>query len=53
MKFTLDWLHDHLETDANLDMICDTLNRIGLEVEEVINPSAKLAGFEVADFALI
>ena len=49
MKFTLDWLHDHLETDANLDMICDTLNRIGLEVEEVINPSAKLAGFEVAE----
>ena len=44
-----DWLHDHLETDANLDMICDTLNRIGLEVEEVINPSAKLAGFEVAE----
>ena len=49
MKFTLDWLHDHLETDANLDMICDKLNRIGLEVEEVINPSAKLAGFEVAE----
>ena len=49
MKFTLDWLHDHLETDANLDMICDTLNRIGLEVEDVINPSAKLAGFEVAE----
>ena len=27
-------------------MICDTLNRIGLEVG-VINPSAKLAGFTV------
>lgn len=49
MKFTLDWLHDHLETDATLDMICDTLNRIGLEVEEVIDPAAKLAGFEVAE----
>ena len=49
MKFTLDWLHDHLETDATLDIICDTLNRIGLEVEEVIDPASKLAGFEVAE----
>ena len=49
MKFTLDWLHDHLETDATLDIICDTLNRIGLEVEDVIDPASKLAGFEVAE----
>ena len=49
MKFTLDWLHDHLETGATLDIICDTLNRIGLEVEDVTDPAAKLAGFEVAE----
>ncbi|MEM6711865.1 MAG: phenylalanine--tRNA ligase subunit beta [Pseudomonadota bacterium] len=35
MKFTLSWLKDHLETDADLDAIVDTLTRIGLEVEEV------------------
>ncbi len=35
MKFTLSWLKDHLETDASLDEIVDTLTMIGLEVEEV------------------
>jgi phenylalanyl-tRNA synthetase beta chain len=35
MKFTLSWLKDHLETDADLATIVDTLTRIGLEVEEV------------------
>ena len=33
MKFTLSWLQRHLETDASIDAILDTLNRIGLEVE--------------------
>jgi phenylalanyl-tRNA synthetase beta chain len=35
MKFTLSWLKDHLETDADLTTIVDTLTRIGLEVEAV------------------
>lgn len=35
MKFTLSWLKDHLETDADLPTIVETLTRIGLEVEEV------------------
>lgn len=35
MKFTLSWLKDHLETDATLKQITDTLTAIGLEVEEV------------------
>lgn len=35
MKFTLSWLKDHLETDADLQTIADTLTRIGLEVESV------------------
>ncbi|MEM6381634.1 MAG: phenylalanine--tRNA ligase subunit beta [Pseudomonadota bacterium] len=35
MKFTLSWLKDHLETNADLATITDTLTRIGLEVEEV------------------
>ena len=37
MKFTLSWLFDHLETSASLDEICDKLNMVGLEVEEVVD----------------
>ena len=32
MKFTLSWLKDHLETEASLAEITETLTRIGLEV---------------------
>jgi phenylalanyl-tRNA synthetase beta chain len=40
MKFTLSWLKTHLETDASLDAITDTLTRIGLELEGVENRGA-------------
>jgi phenylalanyl-tRNA synthetase beta chain len=48
MKFTLSWLKDHLETDASLDRIAETLTKIGLEVEGVADPGAKLRGFTIA-----
>src|SRR5580692_1836489 len=48
MKFTLSWLKDHLDTQASLGEIVETLTRIGLEVERVENPAAKYAGFVVA-----
>ena len=48
MKFTLSWLKDHLETHASLDAIVDALTRVGLEVEGVEDPAAKLDGFRVA-----
>jgi phenylalanyl-tRNA synthetase beta chain len=48
MKFTLSWLKDHLETDATLDEIVETLTRIGLEVEHVDDPGKKLGGFTIA-----
>ncbi|MEZ0496670.1 phenylalanine--tRNA ligase subunit beta [Sphingomonas sp. IW22] len=48
MKFTLSWLKDHLDTEADLDTILTTLTRIGLEVEGVENPAERLAGFRVA-----
>ncbi|HEX4695087.1 phenylalanine--tRNA ligase subunit beta [Sphingomonas sp.] len=48
MKFTLGWLKEHLETEADLDTVTETLTRIGLEVEGVDNPGAKLAAFKVA-----
>ncbi len=47
MKFTLSWLKSHLETDASVDEICDTLTDLGLEVEGVENPAAKLADFVI------
>ena len=48
MKFTLSWLKDHLDTKASLDEIVETLTKIGLEVESVDDPSAKLKDFVVA-----
>ena len=49
MKFTLSWLKEHLETEAGLDEIVDTLTRIGLEVEGVENEADRLAPFVVAE----
>jgi len=48
MKFTLSWLKDHLDTTASLDEIVAGLTRVGLEVEGVHDPAAKLAPFTVA-----
>ncbi len=48
MKFTLGWLKDHLETEASLDQIVETLIKIGLEVDSVDDPGAKFAAFTVA-----
>jgi phenylalanyl-tRNA synthetase beta chain len=48
MKFTLSWLKDHLETEAPLDDILYALTDLGLEVEDVTNPAARLAPFTLA-----
>ncbi|MEO5615972.1 MAG: phenylalanine--tRNA ligase subunit beta [Cypionkella sp.] len=48
MKFTLSWLKDHIETSSSLDDILYALTDLGLEVEEVVNPLAKLAPFTIA-----
>ena len=48
MKFTLSWLKDHLDTDADAAMVAETLTRIGLEVEGVENPADALRPFTVA-----
>ena len=48
MKFSLSWLKDHLDTDASVEAIAATLNAIGLEVEGIEDPAARLAGFRVA-----
>jgi phenylalanyl-tRNA synthetase beta chain len=48
MKFTLSWLKQHLETSASLDAIVTKLPAIGLEVEELRDPSKTLGDFVVA-----
>jgi phenylalanyl-tRNA synthetase beta chain len=48
MKFTLSWLKEHLNTDATVGEIADTLNAIGLEVEGIENPAEKLSAFRIA-----
>ncbi|MCV6592268.1 MAG: phenylalanine--tRNA ligase subunit beta [Silicimonas sp.] len=47
MKFTLSWLRDHLDTEASVDEIADTLTDLGLEVEEIVNPAEKLKTFTI------
>ncbi len=48
MKFTLSWLKDHLDTAAPLSAIVEAMTAAGLEVEHVLDPSAKLKPFSVA-----
>jgi phenylalanyl-tRNA synthetase beta chain len=49
MKFTLSWLKEHLDTQAGVAEVAETLTRIGLEVESIEDPSAKLAAFTIAE----
>jgi phenylalanyl-tRNA synthetase beta chain len=48
MKFSLDWLKVFLETEASAAEIAAALNRIGIEVEGLEDPTEKLAGFRIA-----
>jgi phenylalanyl-tRNA synthetase beta chain len=47
MKFTLSWLKEHLDTDATLAQVRDTLTMLGLEVEGLTDPAEALKGFVV------
>jgi len=47
MKFTLNWLKEHLDTSAELPEILDALTDLGLEVEEVVNPADSLGTFRI------
>ena len=49
MKFTISWRKEHLDTNASVDEIAETLTKIGLEVEEIFNPASQLAGFVTAE----
>ena len=48
MKFTLDWLKEHLDTNESLAAIADKLTMIGLEVEKIEDKAKLLAPFTIA-----
>jgi phenylalanyl-tRNA synthetase beta chain len=48
MKFTVEWLKDHLETDSSTDEIVERLTMLGLEVEGVTDRGAGLEDFVTA-----
>ena len=48
MKITLSWLHDYLDTSADLKTITSTLTKIGLEVESVHDKKNEYKPFTVA-----
>jgi len=48
MKFTLSWLKEHLDTEADAATVADRLTSIGLEVESVEDAGAALRDFTVA-----
>ncbi|MGQ2989782.1 MAG: phenylalanine--tRNA ligase subunit beta [Brevundimonas sp.] len=48
MKFTLSWLKNHLQTEADVAGVAEAMTMAGLEVEEIHDPAAALAPFTVA-----
>ena len=48
MKFPFSWLKSALDTDADASAIAEKLTNIGLEVESVDEPGARLKAFTVA-----
>ncbi len=48
MKFTVDWLKNHLDTKFNNNQIIDKLTNIGLEVESFDSSTSELDTFIVA-----
>jgi phenylalanyl-tRNA synthetase beta chain len=48
MKFTLSWLKEHLDTEADVAEIARAMTMAGLEVEHVHDPATALKPFTVA-----
>ena len=45
MKFSFSWLKTYLECDENVNAVLDALNDLGLEVEQVIDPTENFSNF--------
>lgn len=48
MKFTLNWLKDHLDTNWDVNEIVECMMKAGLEVEKIDDPAKELSAFTVA-----
>ena len=48
MKFTIDWLKEHLDTKLSDTKIIEHLTNVGLEVESYENINSELDSFKVA-----
>ena len=48
MKFTLSWLREHLDTNADIKVVESTLTNIGLEAESIEDRTEELKPFTVA-----
>ncbi|MBX2832143.1 MAG: phenylalanine--tRNA ligase subunit beta [Rhodospirillales bacterium] len=48
MKFTFNWLKQHLDTDASIEVVAEKLTDIGLEIEGLTDRAAALADIRVA-----
>ena len=48
MKFSLSWLKDYLDTEADIDAVAAAMTRAGLEVEDIHDPAKLLKPFSVA-----
>lgn len=49
MKFTLNWLKDHLDTDATLEEVSERLTMLGLEVEGIEDRAKGLEDFVIGE----
>jgi len=49
MKFTLNWLKDHLDTDATLTEVSERLTMLGLEVEGIEDRAKGLEAFVIGE----
>jgi len=49
MKFTIEWLKEHLDTNASVEQIVDSLTMTGTEVEAVEDKAKQLEDFVVCE----
>ena len=47
MKFSISWLKTYLDYNEKIDVLVDYLNDLGLEVEEVDDPSKNYSNFVI------
>ncbi|MDR1476483.1 MAG: phenylalanine--tRNA ligase subunit beta [Holosporales bacterium] len=47
MKFTFDWLKDHLQTDLSYREIADMFTNLGIEVEEILDNVLKFQDYAI------